>query len=187
MGKARFYSEGGVLKIFIKKAVVILCYTKIHIPCLLLLIALTSSCVDYISIEQESPSISENIDLEIKVFEEINEYRTSKELPILINSDIIAKVARMHSDNMATGEIEFGHIDSEERFDCICKEIENVKGIAENVAYGYSTAESVSQGWVNSSGHKKNIEGDYTHTGIGIATSKDGTIYYTQIFIKVVE
>jgi uncharacterized protein YkwD len=187
MGTSKFHLEGLVLNNFLKKAITILCSTKIYIPCILLLIALTSACVDYIDIEKDSPSISENHNLEIKVFEEINAYRNSKNLPTLINSDIIAKVARMHSDNMATGDIEFGHTDSDKRFEYICEEIENAKGMAENVAYGYSTAESVSEGWVNSSGHKKNIEGDYTHTGVGIATSTDGTIYYTQIFIKTEE
>lgn len=178
---------GLVLKNLFNKAKLYLCSVKFYIPCLLLLIAHTSACVDYIDIEQDSSSILDNNNLEIKVFDEINNYRKSKDLTTLTNSDIIAKVARLHSDNMATGNTEFGHKDFDERFDCISEDIDNVIGMSENVAYGYLTAESVSEGWVSSTGHKRNIEGDYTHTGVGISTAKDGTIYYTQIFIKIKE
>jgi len=38
--------------------------------------------------------------------------------------------------------------------------------------------------WLNSSGHKKNIEGNYSHTGVGIAKNQYGTLYFTQIFVK---
>lgn len=185
MGTKRFLPEGLVLKIFFKKVSQFLCSIRIYLPCLLLLIALTSACVDYIDFEKESTPIPKDIDLEIKVFEEINNYRESINLNTLINSEVIAKVARLHSNNMANGKCEFGHTDFDKRYDDICYEIKNVKGMSENVAYGNLTAESVSKIWVNSSGHKKNIEGDYTHTGVGIAEAKDGSIYFTQIFIKI--
>lgn len=39
---------------------------------------------------------------------------------------------------------------------------------AENIAYGYTTAEEVMNGWMNSEGHRKNIlNGNYTEIGIG--------------------
>lgn len=185
MGKSKFHLEGLVLSIFFKKIRKHLCCAIIYVPCLLFFTCLTSACVDYIDLDDESTTISENSDLEIKVFEEINQYRESKELGALINSDAISKVARLHSDNMATGNTEFGHTGFDERFDNICEDVEGTSGMAENVAYGYLTAKSVSEGWVSSVGHKKNIEGDYTHTGVGISKAKDGTIYFTQIFVKV--
>jgi uncharacterized protein YkwD len=39
-------------------------------------------------------------------------------------------------------------------------------------------------GWLNSSGHKANIEGNFAH--ISIATIKDsqGRYYYTQLFYR---
>jgi uncharacterized protein YkwD len=46
------------------------------------------------------------------------------------------------------------------------------------------TAHKVVDGWLHSPGHKKNIEGDYNFTGIGVSKDKNGRIYYTQIFLR---
>lgn len=55
---------------------------------------------------------------------------------------------------------------------------------AENVAYGQLSAKEVVKGWLNSPGHKKkNIEDNYTLTGIGVYTDKKGVIFFTQIFV----
>jgi uncharacterized protein YkwD len=46
------------------------------------------------------------------------------------------------------------------------------------------SAREVVDGWLKSPGHKRNIEGDFTLTGIGIASDKQGNIYFTQIFSR---
>lgn len=51
----------------------------------------------------------------------------------------------------------------------------------ENVAYGYTTAKDVMNGWMNSSGHRANILGGYTKIGIG-CVYVDGTYYWAQLF-----
>ena len=56
--------------------------------------------------------------------------------------------------------------------------------VGENVAYGYATSESVMEGWLNSSGHKANIEGDYTHIGIAAVKAEGGGFYYMQLFFR---
>ena len=59
-------------------------------------------------------------------------------------------------------------------------------GIAENVGYnmGYSDpAGRVVERWLNSPGHKKNIEGNYNLTGIGVIQADQVTYYFTQIFV----
>ena len=56
--------------------------------------------------------------------------------------------------------------------------------VAENVAYGYATAESVVRAWLNSSKHKTVLEGDYIYSGIGIISNTEGKFYYTQLFYK---
>lgn len=38
---------------------------------------------------------------------------------------------------------------------------------AENIARGYSSPESVFRGWMNSRGHRRNIERGYNHLGLG--------------------
>lgn len=52
----------------------------------------------------------------------------------------------------------------------------------ENVAYGYPTVGGVMTGWMNSSGHRANILGSFTHLGVGLAYASNGVPYWTQVF-----
>ena len=55
--------------------------------------------------------------------------------------------------------------------------------IAENVALGYPSAETVVQGWMASKGHRTNIlNPEVGETGIAIARSSSGGLYYCQVF-----
>ena len=47
--------------------------------------------------------------LENETFSLINQYRKDNKLPPFKWSDDITKVARAHSKDMATGEVDFGH------------------------------------------------------------------------------
>jgi len=92
--------------------------------------------------------------------------------------------ATRHSANMAAKRVSFGHTDFEKRVSAISRALGGtVSGAAENVADGKLTAQQVVDGWLHSPGHKKNIEGNYTLTGIGLAKDAGGIIYFTQIFI----
>ncbi len=54
----------------------------------------------------------------------------------------------------------------------------------ENIAKGQKTSSAVMTAWMNSSGHKANILGQsYTHLGVGY-TVKNGTTYWTQMFVS---
>lgn len=49
----------------------------------------------------------------------------------------------------------------------------------ENIAMGYDTEEKVMDGWMHSSGHKRNIlTKGFTHAGVGIARTNSGTLYW---------
>ena len=85
---------------------------------------------------------------------------------------------------MASQRVAFSHDGFEKRVKAISKSLEGV-GFAENVAYGQTSAEEVMESWLNSPGHKKNIEGNFTHIGVGIGKAKNGTLYFTQIFVKI--
>ena len=53
----------------------------------------------------------------------------------------------------------------------------------ENIAFGYTTAASVMQAWMNSPGHRANIlNPDFTQIGVGAATSAAGYLFWTQEF-----
>lgn len=56
------------------------------------------------------------------------------------------------------------------------------RSCAENVAYGYSSAEAVVAAWMNSTGHRNNILSANTHVGVGLAYSGSGTPYWTLVF-----
>jgi uncharacterized protein YkwD len=112
----------------------------------------------------------------------VNKHRKRKGLPMLAWSDHFAKASENHSVSMMRGRTAFGHNGFESRVKSIAAKEGNLKAWAENVAKGEMGAEEVVKGWLNSPGHRKNIEGKYNITGIGIAQKKDGTIFFTQIF-----
>jgi uncharacterized protein YkwD len=56
-------------------------------------------------------------------------------------------------------------------------------GWGENIAEGFSTPTDVMNAWLNSPGHKANIENPaFTSSGIGVAESSSGVYYWTQDF-----
>lgn len=55
-------------------------------------------------------------------------------------------------------------------------------GVAENVAQGQRSEKEVVVAWYNSSGHRANMQGNYRHTGVGIAYGPDGLIYWVTVF-----
>ncbi|MEV6347268.1 CAP domain-containing protein [Actinoplanes sp. NPDC051851] len=54
---------------------------------------------------------------------------------------------------------------------------------AENIAWGYRSANEVVTGWMNSPGHRRNILNCQSKTvGVGVVRAENGTPYYTQDF-----
>ncbi|MBA3645259.1 MAG: CAP domain-containing protein [Gemmatimonadaceae bacterium] len=57
------------------------------------------------------------------------------------------------------------------------------RNLAENIAYGYPNAEYTVAAWMASSGHRTNIlDRVSVETGVGVARSKTGELYYCQVF-----
>lgn len=133
----------------------------------------TQSTNDFASIEQA-------------VHTQINDYRQKQGLPPLTINKNISDIARTHSQNMADGKVPFSHNGFQERVQAIATTI-SYSSAAENVAYnmGYTDpATKAVKGWLNSSGHLKNIRGNYNLTGIGVAKNAKGEYYFTQLFIR---
>lgn len=112
----------------------------------------------------------------------INKYRQGKSLPALQMNMVISDQAEKHSEEMAEKKMSFGHDGFQDRVRNMIARLGTLRASAENVAYGELSPEEVVGLWIRSPGHRKNIEGNYTLTGIGTAKAKDGTIYFTQIF-----
>ena len=114
-----------------------------------------------------------------------NQFRKSKGLRVLEMREDLNEIARRHSEDMASGKRSFGHSGYNQRVVKVQKTIKSFSGsMAENVLYGASNAKDAISIWKNSSGHKKNMLGNYKYTGIGTARSRRGVIYYTQIFVR---
>jgi uncharacterized protein YkwD len=112
----------------------------------------------------------------------INDHRRSIGKPALGKNQVIWEQANIHSQNMASKKVPFGHDGFDARIATIRAALGSGGSAAENVAMGYTSAESVVTGWLNSSGHRANIEGNSTRTGVSAVKSSDGVWYYTQVF-----
>lgn len=128
--------------------------------------------------------------LEKQVFDLINLHRAKKGLTILQWSDAVYDPSLQFSTNMAQKTAPFSHEGFENRIAEVTAALalprpRYVAASAENIAYGDLTAEKVVAGWIKSKGHKKNLEGDYTHSAVGIEKDANGILYFTQIFIKI--
>lgn len=123
-------------------------------------------------------------DLEKAVNQQINQYRASKKLPPLSIDPQISQVARIHSENMANGKVSFSHDGFEGRAKAITIPY---KSVAENLAYNFGYSDPVRnavEGWIKSDGHRKNMEGQFNMTGIGVAKNAKGEYYFTQLFVR---
>lgn len=125
--------------------------------------------------------------LENQVVDEVNAYRVSIGLPELIVDDKIVEQARNHSKNMAENMVPFSHDGFHERIDNLRIAFPCLRSSGENISFGYDNAKAVVTAWLQSEGHKDNIEGDFTHNGVGIAVDKDETYFYTHLFISIEE
>jgi uncharacterized protein YkwD len=54
--------------------------------------------------------------------------------------------------------------------------------VGENIAFGYTFSSSIIKAWINSPSHKKVLEGNYNHIGIGVVKSSENKTYVTALF-----
>lgn len=130
--------------------------------------------------------LSDEQSMERTVVAAVNEFRAKHWLPPLQVSPILAREAKIHSQDMERKRIPFGHLYFSARIKHIYAKIKNCNGGSENVAWypPNKSPRDVVALWLTSSGHRRNILGHYNLTGVGIVRDKRGWLYYTQIFIK---
>ena len=157
------------------------------LPILALLAVLCYSCtadgvednVDKIELSLITP---ETKTIEIQILELINEYRLSLGLNTLSDMTVVKSVAFSHTDYMVINN-EVSHANFYVRSDYL-KANAGASRVSENVAYGYSSAQSVVNAWLKSDAHRAVIEGDFTNFDIAAEVNSEGKWYYTNIFIK---
>jgi uncharacterized protein YkwD len=121
-----------------------------------------------------------------KVVDLVNQHRISKGLPALKVSPTLANAAVWKGRHMA----EYRYMTHNDPAPPVARtaadRIETCGyrwGWGENIAYGYSTPEAVVQAWLNSAGHRANIENaSFTVIGVGAAAADGGTLYWAQVF-----
>ncbi len=121
---------------------------------------------------------------EIHDFVELmNDHRESIGLSRLAWDDRVYQVALAHSEDMKNrGFFAHENPDGKDPFDRLGDAGISYWAAAENIAWGYSTGGAVFQGWLDSSGHRANIEnGNYTHHGVAYVAEGH---YWTHLFIK---
>ncbi len=123
-----------------------------------------------------------NTNITDDVFTQTNKFRKNNGLKELIRSDALNAIAQKHSTDMAGRRVGFGHSGFAKRNAMAKAKMPSLRYFAENVAFGASTGKEAVTMWKNSSGHRRNMLGRYTHIGIGIAKDKQGRIFYTQVF-----
>ncbi|MBE0572118.1 MAG: CAP domain-containing protein [Ignavibacteriaceae bacterium] len=147
---------------------------------LLLFLFLAFSCEDD-SLTSKNNNGTPSNSVEAEVHRLINLHRAGIGLPALEWNDIIANECRQHSQDMANAHT-INHDGFNERINKIGETI-SWNWAGENVAYNYSAQGAVTA-WLNSPGHKSNIESNSNLTGVGVAFDEDSVMYFTQIFIK---
>jgi len=153
-------------------------------------ITMNSCTADTAEGTQDSSTTTETLvttynynDAEIETMKLINDYRVSIGLNALERINHISYKCQEHNKYMIANNA-VDHNDFVARSENIMQVL-GAKKVGENVAYNYKTSQAVVQGWLESAGHKENIEGDYTHFGLAVTTDAAGRKYYTNIFAKI--
>ncbi|UKM64077.1 CAP domain-containing protein [Flavobacteriaceae bacterium GSB9] len=162
--------------------------SPIKLPVLALLALLSFASCSTNSIEDEAEALELKLVsqqakvIELEILNLINDHRLSQGLSPLEDMSIVKSVAFSHTDYMVDKD-EVSHHNFYTRSNYL-KANAGAQQVSENVAYGYSSAESVVDAWIKSEAHKDNIEGDFTNFDISAEKNEEGRWFFTNIFIK---
>lgn len=144
--------------------------------------------------DESTPSTSGRLIREIESLErqcldEVNRVRHARRLaPLDFYADLLP-VARQYSRRMAEEHF-FSHDDPQGH--TVRERVSDAeirwRLVGENLSYsnGYVNPVAASiHGWMESPGHRRNLlDSDYNLTAIGAWIGTDGTVYFTEIFLK---
>ena len=120
---------------------------------------------------------------ELDLANKINDYRVENGMTPLTIVNHISFKSLEHNDYMIDNNVV-----NHDYFDARATNIIHVLGaikVGENIAYNFSTPNAALHAWLNSPGHKANLDGDYTHFGISITVNPaTGKKYFTNMFMK---
>lgn len=111
----------------------------------------------------------------------VNQHRKTVGCAPLVWDERVAAVAQLHSEEMARHGF-YSHVDlkGQNAFARLNEAKVPYTAAAENLASGQQTAARVLTAWLNSAGHRKNIDNcKYTHHGVGLAATR-----WTHVFVR---
>jgi len=128
-----------------------------------------------------APTPSSPSSLADDVVDLVNIDRSNAGCGPLTVDDRLATAAQLHSDDMSARHY-MDHINPEGLDPTARAAAQGYTGagIGENIAQGYPDPVAVMEGWLNSPGHKANIE-NCSYTVIGVGVNETGW-YWTQVF-----
>jgi uncharacterized protein YkwD len=122
--------------------------------------------------------------MELETMALINNYRVNVGLNALEKINHVSHKSEEHDEYMIANNV-VNHNDFVARSENIIKALGALR-VSENIAYNYNSAQGAFDAWMNSPGHRENIEGDFTHFGLAIRENPvNGRKYYTNIFVKM--
>jgi uncharacterized protein YkwD len=146
---------------------------------------------------QPAPSVSTQVSrgngsLAGSIHAQVNSHRGSIGKPAVRRHAGLDRIAQQHSEFMRLnrgkfqgGSSNLSHYGFEERA-MAAQHYLGMSSVAENIATcsgGFnSPATTLVEAWKKSSGHAKNLKGQWDVTGIGVVVDADGTVFATQIF-----
>ena len=120
------------------------------------------------------------------VFLLTNRERARASLTPLRRNAELARAAQLQAEQMAAAG-KLGHEVPGSRYLTLASRLKLVgyqyRAVGENVAEGYTSGAALMAGWMTSAPHRANIlSARFTETGVGMARSKSGRTYHTQVF-----
>jgi uncharacterized protein YkwD len=168
-------------------------YSKnIALGLILMILYLSVPAKDCLFVTVSGHSFSADFeDEERKIYKLVNKERQERRVKELKWNEDLAKLARAYSEKMAK-ESFFSHVDKDRKSPTDRVREAKITGwqeVGENLFYYPKVAKDIFiiavDNWMKSPGHRRNIlNRNFTATGVGIAKSKRGEIYVTQIFIQ---
>ena len=114
--------------------------------------------------------------------EKINATRAEAGKPPLERHPGIDEVAQRWSEHMAARDEQYHNPEFTTQIAAV---FDGLRSSAENVAHNRpGDLERIHQSFVDSPGHYRNMVGDFTHVGVGVALTADGTVWVTHNFAR---
>lgn len=135
-----------------------------------------------------SITAEQGFEFEREAFTQLNQKRIENGMPELRWSDDLARLARVHSQDMADNKY-FSHRGKDGSMVDNRADTLGIRGwlaIGENIAFMRGFADPVGvavKQWMASSSHRRNLLSEqWTETAVGLAVAPDGSFYFTQVF-----